>query len=86
MVQNDWLCQFLADLLDVSVQRPQVIETTALGAAMLAGVGAGLYESLQAAGECCVASEKQFAPVMPATQREALLAGWEQAVRRTLHD
>jgi len=85
MVQNDWLCQFLADLLDVSVERPRVIETTALGAAMLAGVGAGLYDSLQAAGEYCVASEKQFAPAMGAAKREKLLAGWEQAVRRTLH-
>ena len=49
MVQNDWLCQFLADLLDVTVQRPRVIETTALGAAMLAGVGAGVYDSLAVA-------------------------------------
>ncbi len=86
MVQNDWLCQFLADLLDVSVQRPKVIETTALGAAMLAGVGAGLYDSLQTAGERCVASEKQFAPTMLEAERKELLAGWEQAVRRTLRE
>lgn len=86
MVQNDWLCQFLADVLNVSVQRPQVIETTALGAAMLAAVGAGIYDSLEAAGEVCVTGERQFEPLMLDAQRQELLAGWEQAVRRTLSD
>lgn len=86
MVQNDWLCQFLADLLDVSVQRPQVIETTALGAALLAGVGAGVFDSLDAAGAACVTRDRHFEPEMLSAEREGLLAGWEQAVRRTLQD
>ena len=86
MVQNDWLCQLLADLLDVRVQRPRVIETTALGAAMLAGVGAGVYSTLEEAGASCVVSDRQFEPAMLDEQRDRLLAGWEQAVRRTLQD
>ncbi len=86
MVQNDWICQFLADLLDVSVQRPAVIETTALGVAMLAGVGAGLYPSLEAAGMACVRPDRVFEPMMLEKQRAALLAGWDQAVRRALQD
>ncbi|MDX3909058.1 MAG: glycerol kinase [Sphingobium sp.] len=49
MVSNDWLAQDLADMLDLCVERPHVIETTALGAAMLAGVGAGLFPDLMAA-------------------------------------
>jgi glycerol kinase len=53
MVSNGWLCQFLADIVDVSVERPRVIETTALGAAMLAGVGAGVFDSLAEAGQNC---------------------------------
>ena len=48
MVANDWLCQFLADILDVPVERPVVTETTALGAACLAGLEVGLYPSLEA--------------------------------------
>lgn len=84
MVGNDWLCQFLADLVGVSVDRPQITETTALGAAMLAGVGSGIYPSLAAAGERCVRSERRFEPNMPKEERSALLAGWDQAVARTL--
>src|SRR5690606_26441361 len=48
MVANDWVCQFLADILDLPVERPAVIETTALGAAFLAGLEVGLYPSLEA--------------------------------------
>ncbi len=47
MVLNDWLCQFLADVLDRPVERPAVVETTALGAAYLAGLAAGVYGSLE---------------------------------------
>lgn len=84
MVRNDWLCQFLADLLDVVVVRPEVTETTALGVAMLAFVGAGTYPSLPAAGDNCVRSERRFEPGMEAQQRRQLLAGWDKAVARTL--
>lgn len=83
MATNDWLMQFLADILDISVERPQVTETTALGAAMLAGLGAGLYENLDT-----VATQwglgQRFQPEMPPAKRERLLAGWQDAVTRTL--
>jgi glycerol kinase len=83
MVGNDWLCQFLADILDVPVERPAVTETTALGAACLAGLEVGLYPSLAtlAAGWQC---ERRFAPQMDQARRTALYAGWRDAVRRTL--
>lgn len=81
MVVNDWLCQFLADVLDVRVERPRVTETTALGAAMLAGLGAGAYRSLEELGSIWRA-ERGFAPEMGAGTREAMLAGWRDAVRR----
>jgi glycerol kinase len=82
MVVNDWVCQFLADILDVAVERPAVIETTALGAAYLAGLEVGLYPSLEAlAGtwRC----ERRFEPQMSAPERQRLYAGWRDAVRRT---
>jgi glycerol kinase len=82
MVVNDGLCQFLADILDVPVERPAAVETTALGAAYLAGLEVGLYPSLEAlAGtwRC----ERRFEPGMSAAERQRLYAGWQDAVRRT---
>ncbi|HSA82015.1 MAG TPA: glycerol kinase GlpK, partial [Geminicoccaceae bacterium] len=82
MVVNDWVCQFLADILEVAVERPAVIETTALGAAYLAGLEVGLYPSLEAlagAWRC----ERRFEPQMSAPERERRYAGWRDAVRRT---
>ena len=65
MVANDWLCQFLADILDRPVERPAVTETTALGAACLAGLAVGLYPSLDAvAGAWRL--ERRFEPRMSA--------------------
>ncbi|MCW0234848.1 MAG: glycerol kinase GlpK [Ferrovibrio sp.] len=83
MVANDWLCQFLADMLDVAVERPKVIETTALGAAYLAGLAVGLYAGLDAVayGWHC---ERRFEPRMNAETRARLYAGWQKAVRRVL--
>jgi glycerol kinase len=82
MVANAWLCQFLADILEVPVERPAVIETTALGAACLAGLEVGLYPSLEAlAGSW--RCERRFEPRMSASERERLYAGWQDAVRRT---
>jgi len=81
MAANDWFCQFLSDLLAVPVERPRIIETTALGAAYLAGLGAGCYastEDIAAAWQC----EKRFEPQMDAAQRDALYAGWQEAVAR----
>jgi glycerol kinase len=81
MVANDWLCQFLADILDLPVERPVVIETTALGAAFLAGLEAGLYPSLDAlagAWRC----QRRFEPSMAPAERARLYGGWLNAVRR----
>jgi glycerol kinase len=83
MVANDWLCQFLADILALPVERPAVTETTALGAAYLAGLEVGLYPSLEAiAGQW--QSQRRFEPAMAQKRRDALYAGWRDAVRRTL--
>ena len=83
MVANDWLAQDLADLIDREVERPAFIETTALGAAMLAGVGAGLFASLDAAAAMRGAVER-FSPAMAAETRAARLAGWRGAVAAVL--
>jgi glycerol kinase len=81
MAANDWLMQFLADQLGLTVQRPATVETTALGAAYLAGLGAGIYAST---GDIARRwrSERAFEPKMPRRDREALYAGWRAAVRR----
>ncbi len=80
---NDFLCQFQADLLDIDVLRPAVIETTALGAATLAALGAGLWTSLaEIAARHSV--ERAFRPTMPAAERERLYRGWRRAVERAL--
>lgn len=81
MVVNDWLTQFLADALQVPVVRPQVTETTALGAAFLAGLGAGVYQSLDEIAALWV-EQRRFIPSMPSTQANALLVGWRAAVAR----
>ncbi len=83
MVANDWLLQFLADVVDLPLDRPTVPETTAVGAAYLAGLRAGLCKAPQA-----FASSRQvdarFEPAMDAGLRGKLLAGWSDAVRRLL--
>ena len=79
MVHNNWLCGFLADVLDIAVERPVETETTALGAACLAGLQIGLFESLDDIAQRWQA-EREFAPSMPASQRNLLLADWHEAV------
>jgi glycerol kinase len=81
MVGNNWLMQFLADLLDVAVERPMITETTALGAAYLAGLQAGFVPSLDAAGQCW-REERCFRPAMEGTTRTRLYEGWCRAVAR----
>jgi glycerol kinase len=81
MVANNWLLQFLADIVDLSVQRPVVTETTALGAAYLAGVQAGVFDSLDEVSAHWQ-MERGFAPAMGERERERLLAGWAKAVSR----
>jgi len=83
MVANDWLCQFISDLLDVAVERPAVIETTALGAAYLAGLTAGVYGSLTAVADAWRCA-RRFEPRMAAAERTRLYAGWQAAVQRVL--
>lgn len=81
---NRLLMQLQADLLDVPVQRPAVLETTALGAALLAGLGAGLYGNLEETARGWHVSDT-FAPQMDAARRKSLLAGWRRAVDGALH-
>ena len=78
---NDFLCQFQADVLNVPVQRPRVIETTALGAAGLAGLGAGVWRSLEAVAERA-AVERTFTPAMDPRVRDECYEGWRRAVER----
>ena len=83
MAASDWTMQFLADICGAPVDRPPVLETTALGAAWLAGMRAGLYPAPDAFAESWQ-SERRFEPAMPAERRARKLAGWQDAVRRTL--
>jgi glycerol kinase len=81
MVKNDWFCQRLADLTGLPVERPQITETTALGAAYLAGLGAGLFGDFgQTAGAWAL--DRRFEPTLSATTRDSLYDGWTKAVSR----
>ncbi|MEB2287700.1 MAG: glycerol kinase GlpK [Anaerolineae bacterium] len=81
---NDLLMQIQADVLGVPVQRPAVTETTAVGAAYLAGLAAGFWPGVEAL-EAAWSVERTFEPRLAAAQREALLAGWRRAVERAKH-
>jgi glycerol kinase len=83
MVVNDVLCQFLADITGCPVQRPRITETTALGAASLAALGAGMIGSLTEVGQSWQL-EREFVPAMEARRRQELLDGWRQAVSRAM--
>jgi len=83
MVANNWFLQFLADLLDVPVERPQVAETTALGAAYLAGVQLGIIDSLADIGNLWK-KEALFTPAGNQSERNVLLQGWEKAIAKVL--
>ena len=78
---NDFLCQFQADMLGVEVLRPSVTETTGLGAAYLAGVGAGLWTSRELATRWKL--ERKFTPTMSDRARDAAYGGWRRAVERS---
>lgn len=81
MVVNDWLMQFLADILNVTVDRPKVTETTALGAAYLAGLQTGVYDNLDKIAELWECEHQFHAGMRPAL-RESLYAGWLDAIDR----
>ncbi len=83
MVANDWLCQFLADILQVDIQRPVNMESTALGAAFLAGLELGLYANVEEISEL-KAIERVFTPSIDPHIRKACLARWQAAVQSTL--
>ncbi len=78
---NDFLCRFQAGVLGIPVLRPKAVETTSLGAAYLAGLGAGLWDST-AAIEALRVDERRFAPAMTRGQADRLYAGWQAAVRK----
>ncbi len=82
MVANNWLAQDLADMLDLPVERPEFLETTALGAAMLASVGAGIHANLDAAAQAMRGNIRTFEPAMSSDERDRRLAGWKQALAR----
>ena len=83
MSGNDWFCQFLADILEVPVDRPAMLETTALGAAVLAGLATGLY-----GGTADIAASRtpgrRFTPSMAQATRTALVSGWRRALTLAL--
>ena len=81
-VVNNLLMQFQADILGVAVQRPKVAETTALGAAYLAGIAVGFWSSAQeVAAQWAI--DRTFEPKMSADQRHSLYADWKRAVERS---
>ncbi|WP_423924890.1 glycerol kinase GlpK [Candidatus Palauibacter sp.] len=81
--RNAWAMQFLADMLDLEIARPAVTETTALGAAMLAGLGAGLFADLPGVA-ALRRHDRAWTPAMEPGVREELYAGWQRAVARVL--
>jgi len=81
MAANDWFLQFLADVLDVPVERPINVESTVAGAAMLAGLASGTYASLHDI-ESVWSLDARFEPAMDAARRDRLYAGWQDAVSR----
>ena len=80
MSANDWMAQDLTDMLDIPVERPDFVETTALGAAMLAGVGVGHYASLKAAAQAMRGTVRRFAPNLDQAARAARLGAWHKAL------
>ena len=85
MVANDWFLQFLADILGVPVERPRVTESTVLGAACLAGLESGVFESTDRLSSLW-ARDALFEPAMDDARRDSLYAGWRDAVSRVRVD
>jgi len=84
MSASDWTMQFLSDIIGAPVDRPKVLETTALGAAWLAGMQAGFYPGPDAFGDGW-ALDQRFEPAMDQTLRDARYAAWRRAVAATIH-
>ena len=83
MVMNNWFSQFLSDVVNVGVLRPKVKETTALGAAFMAGLHIGVYKSLKDISKNW-SLDRKFSPSMSSQHRNKLLKGWSKAIKRTL--
>ena len=83
MVMNNWFSQFLSDIVNVKVLRPKVQETTALGAAFMAGLNIGVYKSLKDISKNWQL-DKKFSSKMKNKSRRILINGWEKAVKRAL--
>ena len=83
MSASDWTMQFLADVLDAPVDRPEILETTALGAAFLAGWRAGLYPAPEEFARAWRAA-RRFEPTMTSAERDERYAGWRDAVARSI--
>jgi len=84
MAANDWFCQFLADILEAEVERPVELETTARGAALLAGLASGMWPDLASAAGTWERAAV-FTPRMSRARRAVLVAGWRDAVARAMH-
>lgn len=84
MSANNWMAQDLADILGITVERPNSVETTALGAAMLAATGAGIYPSLTKAVNIMGNELKTFTPSMDSQVRNDRIASWERALSQVL--
>lgn len=83
MSANNWLCQFLADILEIPVERPENLETTALGAAFLAGMAVGLWRGTEGVAAMTRRMDR-FEPAGDAERRAMLMAGWHKAMQRAL--
>ena len=83
MVMNNWFSQFLSDIVNVKVLRPKVQETTALGAAFMAGLQIGVYKSLKDISKNWHL-DKNFSPKMKNQNRNNFLKGWASAIKKTL--
>jgi len=83
MIKNNWLAQFLSNILELPVDRPKVMETTAYGAAILAGLQSGIFNSIDDVSKLWQA-ETSFSPEMSKSERNKLIGGWQQAVQRVL--
>ena len=80
---NNWFSQFLSDVVDIKVLRPKVQETTALGAAFMAGLQIGVYKSLKDISKNWHL-DKSFKPKIKAKVRHTLVKGWSSAIKKTL--
>jgi glycerol kinase len=83
MAVNNWLMQFIADLLGQKLSRPACTETTALGAAFLAGLQRGIYSSLEEISELWQLN-REFLPNMTVEKRNALYQGWKDAINQAI--